>query len=126
MEDSMSQENYIEEMIDSDNDGLDDRLVDDGTPARNVQEVISRVNNIHIQRLNVSFLWLIKNTLEKEKEDLLQKALCMERQAHDKLIRGDYHVLSQTRKNLRLLKKKQDELTEKENQIWNVIFFQTF
>ena len=117
----MKQEYYLEEMVDTDNDGLDDRLIDGDHEAENVQDVISRINNIHIQNLPVSFLWRIKDSLETERIMLLDKAIALEKEAHAHLFKGDYHILSQTRKSLRTLKKQQDEVVEKENQIWSYI-----
>ena len=74
------------QMIDTNSDGLDDRLVDNAvSEAQNVKDIMNRVHHIPIVKLNEEILILMQKDVQDKMDQILQIALQREKILHQDL-----------------------------------------
>ena len=118
---SETQENNSQ-LIDVNNDGLDDRLVEDEEPVtRNVQDIIDRVKYIQIQELSEIMLVLMQEEVQQKMDEKLQQAIEGEQRLHKVLIQGQYSSFSSIKKNIRYLYQEYGKLEDKKRRLENYI-----
>ena len=91
--------NDPEELIDLDQDGLDDRLIqvkigDDDT----IRDVLDRLNMLQLHMLPVDTLDQMIKNVEDEKKELWNKARAIENSVHEDLVQGNYSALGKMRR----------------------------
>lgn len=107
----------LSRIVDSDNDGLDDRLIEGSSTTTSIRDVLNRIEHLQIENIPEKILLRMQSNLEEKKNNLLEEATKMERTLHVLLLQGDYHALAETRKSLRWYKQKTDELSSEQQHL---------
>lgn len=106
------------QMIDTNHDGLDDRLVDKNAPkAQNVKDIMNRVHHIPIPNLNEDVLLLMQKDVQDKMDQVLQLALQREKTLHQNLLKGKYSSFASSKKNIRHLYSQYKELEQKKSNL---------
>ncbi len=104
------------DVIDLDNDGLDDRL-HSGGEAHSVHDVLKRVDSLNVEKLPEDFLLKMQTNMQAEMDEMVELAKKYERTVHSEILKGNYHIVAETRKHLRLLKREFDQLLENQESL---------
>jgi len=110
-----------ETIVDIDNDGLDDRLYKGPIVNNSVQDVLNRIDQLHIENLPEDLLFGMLDNMDKEQQRLIQVARTKERIVHAELLKGNYQIVSKTRKAIRTLKREQNSLIDLQHTLHNQI-----
>ena len=106
------------QMIDINNDGLDDRLVDNAAPeAQNVKDIMNRVHHIPIVKLNEETLILMQKDVQDKMDQILRSAIQKEQKLHQDLLQGKYSSFASSKKNIRYLYSQFKELEQKKSNL---------
>ena len=93
-------------LIDENDDGLDDRLINVAIPKNeNMQDIIRRLDLLQVRTLPEETLTKMLSELELSQQKLIKKARSLERFVHKELIDGSYGTLQKMRRELRFLNK---------------------
>ena len=96
--------------IDIDNDGRDDRLYNGPNVTGSVQDALNRIDHLSIENLPEPLLIKMLANMQLERDKMNSIAIKMEIEVHEQLLRGEYHIIEQTRKELRKLKREQNAI----------------
>ena len=107
----------LSKIIDSDNDGLDDRLIEGNSKTASIRDILNRIEHLHIENIPEKILLRMQSNLEEKKNHFLTEAKKLEQALHILLLQGDYHALAETRKSLRWYKQQTDELSSEQQHI---------
>lgn len=110
-----------ETIVDIDNDGLDDRLYKGPIVNNSVQDVLNRIDQLHIENLPEDLLFGMLENMDKEQQRLIQVARAKERVVHAELLKGNYQIVAKTRKAIRTLKREQNSLIDLQHTLNNQI-----
>ena len=110
-----------ETLVDIDNDGLDDRLYKGPIVNNSVQDVLSRIDQLHIENLPEDLLFGMLENMDREQQCLIQVAREKERIVHAELLKGNYQIVAKTRKAIRRLKREQNSLIDLQHTLNNQI-----
>lgn len=72
----------LSRIVDSDNDGLNDRLVEGTSNTSSIRDVLSRIEHLHIENIPEKILLRMQSNLEEKKNQFLNEATKMERTLH--------------------------------------------
>jgi voltage-gated potassium channel len=108
--------------IDTDHDGLDDRLNslsirEDET----IKDVLHRLDLLQLRTLPEQTLQKMIDDIEKKQQDLLDQARSFERHVHQQIVSGHYDALKKMRKQIRYLHKKFEDLEEERGHLNHVM-----
>lgn len=107
--------------VDADNDGLDDRLYDGPSTTKSVQDVLNRIDQLSIENLPEDLIFRMLDNMRLERNELLKIAREQEQRVHKELLKGNYHIVSKTRKQLRVLKREQNAILDIQHTLENQI-----
>ena len=91
--------------VDVDNDGLDDRLYKGPSTTTSVQDVLNRIDQLCIENLPEDLIFRMLDNMRLERDELIETAREKEKKVHAELLKGKYHIVAKTRKELRNLKR---------------------
>ena len=109
------------ETIDTDNDGLDDRLYDGPSTTKSVQDVLNRIDQLSIENLPEDLIFRMLDNMRLERSELIEIAREKEQCVHKELLKGNYHIVAKTRKELRALKREQNAIVDIQHTLENQI-----
>lgn len=110
-----------ETILDIDNDGLDDRLYKGPIVNNSVQDVLNRIDHLHIENLPEDLLFGMLDNMDREQQRLIQVAREKEQIVHAELLKGNYQIVAKTRKAIRTLKREQNSLIDLQHTLNNQI-----
>lgn len=108
-----------ETIVDADNDGLDDRLYKGPIVNNSVQDVLNRIDQLHIENLPQDLIHGMLDNMDREQQRLLYVARTKERVVHAELLKGNYQIVTKTRKEIRTLKREQNALLDLQHTLNN-------
>jgi voltage-gated potassium channel len=111
----MQDKTNIPMVIDLDHDGLDDRLQKGQTSTNTVNDVLNRIDELHVTNLSEDLVQKMLDNMTQEMDDLLENAKHLERIVHNEIITGNYNIVDKTRKSLRLMKREYNGLSDNRN-----------
>ena len=118
----MKSEHGSDGLLDSDNDGLDDRLIDSKmNHDSGILAILHRLDRMRIHMLPLDTLKKMLFDLEERQRILLESAEQLERNVHKKLSDGEYNTLRIMRKKIRILNKKYVEIQEDKDKLLDII-----
>jgi len=111
----MQDKTNIPEVVDLDDDGLDDRLQQGHTSTNTVNDVLNRIDELHVTNLSEDLVQKMLDNMNQEMNDILENAKDLERIVHKEIITGNYNIVDKTRKSLRLMKREYNTLIDNRN-----------
>lgn len=118
----MSQKNESVGLIDSDNDGLDDRLIDNHVRGETgILAILHRLDRMQIHMLPLETLEKMLSDLDERQMILLESAEKLERDVHKQISEGKYNTLRVMRKKIRILNKKYQKIQEDKDKLSGII-----
>ena len=108
-------------LVDADNDGLDDRLVDSSvTNEVGILAILHRLDRMQLHELEQETLEKMFQDLKERQDVLLEVAKDLERSVHKQISEGQYNTLRMMRKKIRVLNKKYQEIEEEKEKTNNI------
>ena len=101
-----------EQVLDLDNDGLDDRLHRGSHQPKSVQDVLNRIDKMHMEDLPEHILQKMLANMQSELNQIVEQAKEVERIVHKEVVQGNYQIVSTTRKELLMLKREHRQIEE--------------
>jgi len=111
----MQDKTNIPEVVDLDDDGLDDRLQQGHTSTNTVNDVLNRIDELHVTNMSEDLVQKMLDNMNQEMNDILENAKDLERIVHKEIITGNYNIVDKTRKSLRLMKREYNTLIDNRN-----------
>lgn len=109
-------------LVDADNDGLDDRLVDSTvTNEVGILAILHRLDRMQLHELEQETLEKMFKDLKDRQDVLLEVAKDLERSVHKQISEGQYNTLRMMRKKIRVLNKKYQEIEEEKEKLTGII-----
>ncbi len=111
---SINEPNPTSQIVDSNDDKLDDRLVSPNeAEAESVRVIVKRVQNLTLSNLSVGVLEKMLEDIDRTREELLEQAREAERRIHADLAMGSMERLERDRLKIRTIGREFDELDRK-------------
>ena len=113
--------NDTDELVDLDQDGLDDRLIQ-VTIGENdtIHDVMKRLDMLQLHMLPVFTLDKMLSNVVAEKQELWKRARRIENSVHEDLVGGNYSALEKMRRKLRLLNKEYQDLEDQYDRLYKM------
>ena len=110
------------QFVDTDQDGLDDRL--NRTSIREnetIKDVLHRLDQLQIRTLPETTILKMIEEVEAEQQKNLDQAHEFERHVHQQIVKGHYDALKKMRKQIRYLSKNFEDLEEEKSHLLHVV-----
>ena len=108
-------------LIDTDDDGLDDRLngtdIDTGD---SIQEILHRLDMLRVHNLPLSTIEKMMSNVQNEQQILWRKARELEFKVNEEVVKGNFTILAKLRKQVRLLNQEYEKLEQEHQKIFNI------
>ena len=118
----MRETKHVGGLIDADNDGLDDRLIDASvTNEVGILAILHRLDRMQLHELEQETLEKMLKDLQERQDVLLEVAKELERSVHKQISEGRYNTLRMMRKKIRVLNKKYQSIEEEKEKLTGVI-----
>tara|TARA_B100000809_G_scaffold181505_1_gene179246 strand:- start:243 stop:1493 length:1251 start_codon:yes stop_codon:yes gene_type:complete len=109
-------------MVDVDGDDLDDRLVDQVGPGESdFRNIAERVDNIRLVKLPIPALERIHSDIQKDMDNLTEKAKKIEEELHSRLLEGDASSIEDAHKEIAQCRREAEEISDYNDLIYDAL-----
>ena len=118
----MRKTKHVGGLVDVDNDGLDDRLIDSSvTNEVGILAILHRLDRMQLHELEQETLEKMLKDLQERQDFLLEVAKEFERSVHKQISEGKYNTLRMMRKKIRILNKRYQGIEEEKEKLTGII-----